>query len=367
MVSRTPVRPTLRVAATLAAALATTVAVAVGIAVLLRPWLAAVLPAGAAGTAVLAGLLTVALVVAQLRSVRRGLLDTLDATVVDREAYPDLHARLTRLAGTADAPVPELAVVDSAVPNSCSVAGSAAGTVVVSTGLVDALDDEALDAVLAHEIAHLRNRDAAVLTLASFLPAVVAGDYAPLSDLGVDELPTGLQWALGGGLLVGGYLLALPSLPGAAGSAASLGSYAGAVLGVVVLGGIVFGVGATVTVSLTRRLSRQREFAADRAAAELTGSAAAVADALERLTDAGPATADARRAQATHVAELSLLPHGFDTDETGETGETDDGPLGGDDLLDSFALDTRAHPPVADRVAALGETAAARSTAHADD
>jgi len=364
MVSRTPVRATFRVAATLAAALATTVAVAASLAALLRPWLAAVLPPGVTGTAVLAGLLTVALIVAQLRSVRRGLLGTLDATVVDREAYPDLHARLTRLAGTADAPVPELAVVDSPVPNSCSVAGSTAGTVVVSTGLVDALDDETLDAVLAHEIAHLRNRDAAVLTLASFLPGVVAGDYAPLSDLGVDDLPTGLQWTLGGGLLVGGYLLALPSLPGTVGSATSLGTYAGAVLGVVVLGGIVLGVGATVTVSLTRRLSRQREFAADRAAAELTGSPAAVADALERLGDAGPAAADARSARATHVAELSLLPHGFDTDDTGANGE---GPLGGDDLLDSFALDTRAHPPVPDRVAALGENAAARSSAHADD
>lgn len=363
MVSRTPVRPTLRVAATLAAALATTLAVAVGLAVLLRPWVAAVLPAGAAGTTLLAGLLTVALVVAQLRSVRRGLLDTLDATVVDREAYPDLHARLTRLAGTADAPVPELAVVDSPVPNSCSVAGSTAGTVVVSTGLVETLDDDALDAVLAHELAHLRNRDAVVLTLASFLPAVVAGDYAPLSDLGVDDLPTGLQWALGGAVLLAGYLLAVPSLPGAAGSVASLGAYAGAVAGVVVLGGIVLGVGATVTVSLTRRLSRQREFAADRAAAELTGSAAAVADALERLTDAGPATADARRAQATHVAELSLLPHGFEADDA----DDGDGPLAGDDLVESFALDTRAHPPVDDRVAALGETAAARSTAPADD
>ncbi|ERH13711.1 MAG: Zn-dependent protease [halophilic archaeon J07HB67] len=362
MVSRTPTRPTLRVAATLVAALATTVAVAAGLAALLRPWLTAVLPAGLAGTGLLAGLFTVALVVTQLRSVRRGLLDTLEATVVDREAYPELHARLTRLAGTAEAPVPALAVVDSPVPNSCSVAGSATGTVVVSTGLVEALDDEPLDAVLAHEIAHLRNRDAVVLTLASFLPALVAGDYALLSDLGVDDLPAGLQWLLGGLAVVGGYVLAAPSLPGTVGSGASVGAYAGVVSGVVVLGGIVLGVGATVTVSLTRRLSRQREFAADRAAAELTGSAAAVAEALERVTDAGPATADARRAQATHVAELSLLPHGFETDDTDEA----NGPLAGEDLLESFTLDTRAHPPVDDRVAALGETAA-RSTAHADD
>lgn len=367
MVSRTPTDArggsTLRVAATLVAALSATVAVAVGLAALLAPWLTAVLPSGAAGLALLAGLFTVGLAAVQLRYVRRGLLSEVDATVVSRDDYPELHARLTRLAGAADAPIPALAVVDSPVPNSCSVAGSAAGTVVVSTGLLAELDDEELDAVLAHELAHLRNRDAVVLTLASFLPAVVAGDYSPLSDLGVDDLPTATQWLLGGVVLAAGYLLAAPSLPAPPGTAASLVAYAGAVLGVVVLGGVGLGVAATATLSLARELSREREFAADRAAAELTGSPAAVAGALQRLTDAGPTATDARRARAAHVAELSLLPHGFETgpadgaDPDAETDSSEEASLFG-----TFSLDTRAHPPVSRRVAALTDAAAARAT-----
>ncbi|MEZ3143156.1 M48 family metallopeptidase [Halobaculum sp. MBLA0143] len=349
---------TLRVAATLAAALSATVGVAAGLAGLLAPWLAAVLPSGAVGVALLTGLLTVGLVAVQLRYVRRGLLSEVDATVVSRDDYPELHARLTRLAGTADAPVPDLAVVDSAVPNSCSVAGSAAGTVVVSAGLLSELDDEELDAVLAHELAHLRNRDAVVLTLASFLPAVVAGDYSPVSDLGLDDRPAGAQWLLGGAVVAAGYFLAAPSLPAPAWTASSFVAYAGALVGVVVLGGIALGVAATATLFLARELSREREFAADRAAAELTGSPAAVAGALQRLADAGPTATDARRARAAHVAELSLLPFGFERDSSSP--ETS--------LFDSFSLDTRAHPPVERRVEALTDTAAARARATpADD
>ena len=367
MVSRTPTHAhggsTLRVAATLVAALSATVAVAVGLAALSAPWLAAVLPSGAGGVVLLAGLFTLGLAVVQLRYVRRGLLSEVDATVVSRDDYPELHARLTRLAGTADAPVPALAVVDSPVPNSCSVAGSAAGTVVVSTGLLSALDDEELDAVLAHELAHLRNRDAVVLTLASFLPAVVAGDYSLVSDLGVDDLPTGAQWLVGGLVLTVGYLLAAPSLPAPAATAASFVAYAGVVSGVVVLGGVGLGVAATATLYFARELSREREFAADRAAAELTGSPAAVAGALQRLTDAGPTATDARRTRAAHVAELSLLPHGFETasaEETTSPAETDSS--ADPAVFGAFSLDTRAHPPVSRRVAALTDTAAAHAT-----
>lgn len=394
MVSRTRSR-TLRVAATLGAALAATAVVAVGLAALLRPWLASILPSGLLGTGLLAAGLGLGLVAVQLRYVRRELLASVDARIVDREAFPDLHARVTRLAGTADAPVPDVAVVDSPVPNSCSVAGTASGTVVVSTGLLDRLDDDALDAVLAHELAHLRNRDAAVLTLASFLPAVVAGDYSPLSDLGVDDLSVGGQWLLGGLVLAVGYLLAVPSLPGAAGSAASLGAFAAAVVGVVVLGGVVVGVAATATVYLARELSREREFAADRAAAQLTGSPATLASTLQTLTTETAPAQDARRrassdavggrspGPSSHVSELCLLPYGFHEasgDETDGAAEGDapeavgdDGANGGpvqvgEDLLDSFALETRAHPPVEQRLAALRDMTErqARNTAAVD-
>lgn len=369
MVSRTR-RRSLRVAATLGAALAATGLVAVGLAALSAPWFGAVLPAGPLGVAALSVALAAVLVVVQLGYVRSELLATVDATVVDREAYPDLHARLTRVAGLADAPVPDVAVVDSPVPNSCSVAGATGGTVVVSTGLLAELDDEELDAVLAHELAHLRNRDAVVLTLASFLPALVAGSYTPVASSRLGDLSATAQWALGGVGLAVAYGLAVPSLPGDPLSFASLATFAVGTLAVAVFGGVALGAAATLTVYLARSLAREREFDADRAAARLTGSPATLAAALERLADDGTPDRDGRETGQTtpggaterHVAELCLLPHGFDaaredgpaTREAGTAAERPTGPVRTTgDLLSSFALETRAHPPVERRLAAL--------------
>ncbi|MEZ3117732.1 M48 family metalloprotease [Halobaculum sp. MBLA0147] len=369
MVSRTR-RRSLRVAATLGAALAATGLVAVGLAALLAPWFGALLPSGSLGVAALTLGLAAVLVVVQLGYVRSELLATVDATVVDRETYPDLHARLTRVAGLADAPVPDVAVVDSPVPNSCSVAGATGGTVVVSTGLLEELDDEELDAVLAHELAHLRNRDAVVLTLASFLPALVAGSYTPVASSRLDDLPATAQWTLGGLGLAVAYGLAVPSLPGGPLSLASLSTFVVGAVAVAVFGGVALGAAATLTVYLARSLAREREFGADRAAARLTGSPATLADVLERLADAGAPARDGRETAQTgpggategHVAELCLLPHGFDapsedgpaTREAGTVAERPTGPVRTTgDLLSSFALETRAHPPVERRLAAL--------------
>jgi heat shock protein HtpX len=394
----------LRVAATLATVLAFTALVAFGFATLLRPWFTALLRpwfaasslGGPLGVGLLTAGLTVAFIALQFRYARRELLGEVDATILDETSHEtldeathealdetshetldsdsreDLHARLTRLAKQLDAPVPEIAVVESDVPNSLSVAGPSGGTVVVSTGLLDRLAGEDLDAVLAHELAHLQNRDAAVLTLASFLPALVSGDYSPLSDLGFDGLPLGAQRTFGALAVVLGYVLALPSLPGGAFSLTSLGSYAVALLSVVVIGGILVGVAATPTVYLARELAREREFAADAAAARITGSPARLASVLERLSEAGAPSRDARATPGAsttseHVTGLCLLPHGFGTLATNADGGGDEPTSGassrdpvafGDDWLSTFTVETRAHPPVERRVDALRDLTA---------
>jgi len=92
-----------------------------------------------------------------------------DADITDR-----VRGRLTRLAAGADLPTPVVRVVRSRAPTAAAVGyRPAASTVVVSTGLVDALDGDELDAVLAHELAHVANRDAAALTALS-VPRVAA-------------------------------------------------------------------------------------------------------------------------------------------------------------------------------------------------
>ncbi|MEZ3117324.1 M48 family metallopeptidase [Halobaculum sp. MBLA0147] len=90
------------------------------------------------------------------------------------DAVATLDRRLTRLAGQASIPTPDLQVLDTRSPVAAAVGYRVSdATVVVSTGLVEALDERELDAVLAHEVAHVANRDTAVLTALSF-PRVAA-------------------------------------------------------------------------------------------------------------------------------------------------------------------------------------------------
>ena len=127
-------------------------------------------------------------------------------------------------------------------------AGTGNRTVVcVTLGLLEELDDEQLEAVLAHELAHVKNGDSSVLTVAGF-PATVA--LAMLSA-------------------------ALDSMNG---TAVLLGYFGAAVF-------VAFLSLPLLVVSLpgTLALSRYREYAADRGAVALTGRPVALAEALAEL------------------------------------------------------------------------------------
>ncbi|WP_049926111.1 M48 family metalloprotease [Halopiger goleimassiliensis] len=94
---------------------------------------------------------------------------------LDPETRASLEATITRLAGQADVPAPEVRVLDRATPTALTVGyRPSSSTVVVSRGLVETLDGRELEAVLAHELAHVKNRDAAVLTALSVPGAVAA-------------------------------------------------------------------------------------------------------------------------------------------------------------------------------------------------
>ncbi len=285
-----------------------------------------------------AAALVAASVWAQLRYVRRETLAAVDAEPADPDAYPDLDSRITRLAAQAGVPAPDCHVVDSETPNSFALDGAGPPAVVVSTGLLETLDGDRLDCVLAHELAHLQHRDATVMTLASFLPALTGDRYSLLDSLG-PWARSRAAWAAGVAAL---YLLGAvttgttPLDPGYA-----LG-FAGGLLAAVVLGGVALGVFATATTAVARRLSHYREFAADRAAGRLTGDPAALADALATLDDetAAAPTVDKRLAY-DEVRGLCLLPAGFGADEPADP--------------DEFHVETRSHPPTDERVARLRE------------
>lgn len=333
-------RLALRMSLTLAAVLVVDFAFAVVVASLLSPWLTALRDAlGSVGLAlpeplywaVVLGVGVAAVAWAHYGYARRQLLSAVEATPADPGEHDDVRGRLTRLAATADLEQPELAVVDTDVPNSLAVGGPRDSTVVVSEGLLDRLDGDQLDAVLSHELAHVSNRDASVMTLASFLPAMAADQYNPLRG----KRPA----ILGLGLLVV-HAVGVAVVDPVTGGVGSIAGAAVLLLFAMLFGGVALGLLAAPVLLLARRLSRDREFVADRAGARLSGNPAALATALSELSvEASEPPEDDVRATPHGVRGMCLLPHGFD-------GERDDW------------ASTRSHPPLEERVTRLRDFAA---------
>ena len=352
-----------RIAATLGAILVVNVVVALAVVTFLEPWLDPVFAAaGLASTpaqyAVGTAACLLVLLLVQLRYARRELLAEADADPADPDEHAALLDRVTRLSAQLDMTTPTVAIADTDVPNSFAVGGVRSGTIVVSEGLLERLDPDELEGVLAHELVHLKNRDAAVMTLASFLPALVADEHVVFGDL----LPSWTQPYVYAGLLGVSYVLASAFIDAPLVSLAGLFQFLVALAVTVVLGGIVLGILASVVVFLSRGLSRQREFVADRDGARLSGNPAALASALERLDDVVTAPReDARRIDDDPTPSslpsyrgldgMCFLPHGFDrrSQESGDDGE-------------AFHVETHAHPPTDERIAQLRKLTAELET-----
>ena len=102
-------------------------------------------------------------------------LHTAGAKIVTAEQEPELHASIQRLCITADLPMPRVAVIDADMPNAFATGRSPRhAAVAVTTGLMRRLEPHELEGVLAHELSHVKNRDVAIMTIASFF-AMMAG------------------------------------------------------------------------------------------------------------------------------------------------------------------------------------------------
>ncbi|ARS91741.1 peptidase M48 [Natrarchaeobaculum aegyptiacum] len=208
--------------------------------------------------------------IAGLEYVQRGTVERLaDAHPVDHEAAPELYETTTRIAAQLDVPVPTIAVSDRDAPEALVVGYRPSDVhLVLSLGTIEALEPAELEAVIAHELAHVRNRDAMVMTAVS-VPVVLADGLR--SRLTAIENP---GW---------GVIVVVP-------------------LGLV--SSVVWVLGRTITA----RLARVRERAADRTAAEVTGSPAALAGALERLDREIAETPERDLREVSGVSSLSILP-----------------------------------------------------------
>ena len=187
----------------------------------------------------------------------RLVLATTRAKVTTQEEYPELHAMIEKLAVQSGIPKPKkIALMDIDAPNAFATGRSPKhATIAVTTGLLRRLNDEELEGVLGHELAHVKNRDVAVMTWASLI-IVIAGFLMQM-----------MFWMS----LFGGF----------GGHRREGGGNAMMIMLAVYVGIIVI---YFVSQILTMALSRYREFAADRTGAIITGNPLALASALIKIS-----------------------------------------------------------------------------------
>jgi heat shock protein HtpX len=100
------------------------------------------------------------LFVLQYRSLDGMALRASHARIVEDAEAPKLHAVLEKLAGLADVPKPRAAVIESEMPNAFTAGRNPErSTIAVTRGLIERLETKEIEAVLAHEISHIANRD----------------------------------------------------------------------------------------------------------------------------------------------------------------------------------------------------------------
>src|SRR5438067_6222442 len=97
------------------------------------------------------------------------------AKIVTPEEAPELHAMVERLCAMAGLPKPRVAVVPTNVPNAFATGRNPKhAAVAVTQGLWDRLEPKEVEAVLAHELSHVANRDVLIMTVASFFAMLAA-------------------------------------------------------------------------------------------------------------------------------------------------------------------------------------------------
>ena len=219
---------------------------------------------------------------------------------VDEHSAPDLVRLVRELASRAGLPMPRVYLMDNPQPNAFATGRNPEhAAVAVTTGLLDMLSREEVAGVIAHELAHVRNRD----TLTMTITATIAGAISMLAQFG---------------LFFGGHR---DNNNG----------------GVGIIGTIAMVLLAPIAAMLVQMaISRTREYAADEMGAHISGRPDALASALVKISHAAEQIENPTAEHAPATAHLFIV-----------------NPLSGRGMDNLFAT----HPSTENRIAALEEVA----------
>jgi heat shock protein HtpX len=255
---------------------------------------------GGTGGAAIAFVLAAAMNVYSYWNSDKLVLRMTRAREVDATSAPEFHTIVSELARKADLPMPRVYIADNPQPNAFATGRNPQNAAVcATTGLLNSLSRDEIAGVMAHELAHVKNRD----TLTMTVTATIAGAISMLANF---------AFFFGGNrnnnnsFGIVGILVAMIVAPLAA-------------------------------MLVQMAISRTREYAADRAGAEISGNPAALASALERIAHEAAHIPNEVAERNPATAPLFII-----------------NPLSGKRMDNLFST----HPATANRVAALMNMAA---------
>lgn len=226
------------------------------------------------------------------------------ARQIDRAASPEFYDMITRLSQNAGLPMPKIYIMENPQPNAFATGRNPQnGAVAATTGLLSSLSYDEIEGVMAHELAHVKNRDTLIMTVT----ATIAGAISMLGNFA---------------FFFGGRDRNSP-----------LGPFG-------TLAMIIVAPLAAMLVHMA--ISRAREYSADRGGAEISGKPMALASALGRISGA------AHRIENDTAEANPATAHMFIIN-----------PLSGARMDNLFST----HPSTENRIAALKQIAAERGEA----
>jgi heat shock protein HtpX len=224
------------------------------------------------------------------------VLWTTGARIIEEDEYPDLHRMVEKLCQEAGLPKPRIAIMQSPVPNAFATGRNPKHAVVACTdSIMRLLNRDELEAVLAHELSHVKNRDILTMTLASFIAMIASMIMQSFffSALFGDREGNGISWVV-----------------------------------IWIVSIIVY----AISTLLILALSRYREFAADRGSALITRNPRALISALNKISGRIEAVPPEAKAKIEGANAFFIIPA-----------------LSGNTIMELLST----HPPLEKRIANL--------------